>query len=232
MDSPRFQRHDDLSESLGKDYFLAAHVDFSTLTADLAALPGPCIVDLRLLGEDIDNARTLISHGFLKICLLAMFSVELSGRNPGGPAAPETAIPPETAASRDASWIARHANNLRLGCFALNPHISDEAWLAVHRGLVEKSLTSPEVLKFFLDDGFVSFRVHEDKAVIDFFSVLQGRRGTGSALMTRLFDFAQSRGISHIEVVTECENVPACLFYQKNNFRLTQTAGIFHYHKN
>jgi ribosomal protein S18 acetylase RimI-like enzyme len=215
-----------LSAALGQDYFLAADVDFSTLAADLAALPGPCIVDLRILGADIDHARTLVRQGFLKICLLAMFDIELLGPKP------EAAPAPEAAVSRDASWIARHADNLRLGCFALNPHISDAAWLAVHHGLVEKSLASPDVGKLFLEDGFVSFRVHEDKAVIDFFSVLAGRRGTGSALMARLFDFARSRGVRHIEVVTECENVPACLFYQKSGFRLTQTACIFHYHKN
>ena len=232
MDSPRFKRHDDLSESLGTDYYLSVRVDFATLGADLEALPAPCIVDVRLLGEDIDNTRTLTALGFSKICVLAMFGADLSGRERGEDARPGVAALPETVAVRDVSWIDRHANNLRLGCFALNPRISDWSWMAVHRGLVGKSLASPDVLKFFQDDGFVSFRMFEDKVVIDFFSVLDRRRGTGSTLMARLFDFARSRGRERIEVVTECENVPACLFYQKNNFRLAQTASIFHYHKN
>ncbi|MBF0482160.1 MAG: GNAT family N-acetyltransferase [Desulfovibrionaceae bacterium] len=232
MHSPKFKRHDDLSESLGKDYFLAAQVDFSTLASDLAALPGPCIVDLRLLGEDIDNSRTLLQLGFAKICVLAIFSAELPEAAPAEPAAPGPENSPETAVFRDAAWIERHAHNLRLGCFALNPNIPGESWLAVHRNMVEKSLASPRVLKFFQDDGFVSFRVHEDKAVIDFFSAVNRRQGTGSALMARLFAFARTQRVRSIEVVTECENIPACLFYQKNNFRLAQTAVIFHYHKN
>lgn len=225
MDHPRFQRHDDLSALLGQDYFLAVQVDIARLEADLAGLPAPCIVDLRLLGDDIDNARALLALGFSKISVLAMFSLELPEDAQGEAALPETAV------SRDPSWIGRHAVNLRLGCFALNPHITDAAWLAVHRGLVEKSLASPGVFKFFQDDGFVSFTIKDDTAFIDFFSVLERRRGTGSALMRRLSGFATARSVKKIQVVTECENTPACLFYQKNGFRLSQTASIFHYQK-
>jgi len=89
-------------------------------------------------------------------------------------------------------------------------------------------MASPDILVFREQGAFVSFKIREGTVVIDLVSALSSSRGRGSLLLERLKAWAAGQGHSRIEVTTESENIPACLFYQKNGYRLDRANVAFH----
>jgi GNAT superfamily N-acetyltransferase len=228
MDTPRFERLDELSVIFGRNYYRLAHLDYSSVVADLAALKGPSVVEARLWGYDAFNARVLMGLGFRKICLQSVLAVEFAAGL--APAPPLSCPQPATAVDLETTLLDRHARNFHYNSLEFDACIAETVWSAFNRMRLEKSLASPEVLKFLADDGLVSFKPEGDKVVIDLLSVLTQRKGTGTALMRRVFDWSSATGANRVEVSTECENIPGMLFYQKCGFRLTGTIAIFHRH--
>jgi GNAT superfamily N-acetyltransferase len=233
MDTPRFERLSDLSSIFGRHYYRLAHLDYSSVAADLAALAGPCVVEARLWGHDAFNARVLMGLGFRKICLQSILAAEpVPAPAPGcAPDTPQALRQPITAVDLETTLLNRHARNFHCNSLEFDSCIAEAVWSAFNRMRLEQSLASPAVLKFMAADGLVSFKPEDDKVVIDLMSVLSQRKGTGTALMRRVFDWSAANGARSVEVTTECENVPAMLFYQKCGFRLTGTVAIFHRHE-
>jgi len=89
-------------------------------------------------------------------------------------------------------------------------------------------MRSKDILKLYDRQSFVSFKRSERTLVVDVFSVLDHRRGVGSALMARLKAYAVRENVPSIQVTTECENLPACLFYQKHGFKVGAFVSRFH----
>ncbi|MBF0482156.1 MAG: GNAT family N-acetyltransferase [Desulfovibrionaceae bacterium] len=227
MDKPRFERQDDLSAILGRDCYRLVHLDYSRVAADLAALKGPSFVEARLWGNDAFNARVLMGLDFRKICLQ---SVLVAQSLPEGGRTPRLCPQPLTVLELETTLLARHARNFHCNSLEFDTGVSEAAWSAFNRTRLEQSLASPEALKFVRDDGLVSFKPEGGKVVIDLLSVLTHRKGTGTALMRRVFDWSLANGAGSVEVMTECENIPAWLFYQKCGFRLTGNIAVFHRH--
>jgi len=208
------------------------HLDYSNVAADLAALTGPSLVEARLWGNDAFNARVLMGLGFHKICLQSVLAVELAPE-----CVPERVVDalcscplPLIAVDLETTLLDRHARNFHCNSLEFDTRITETVWSAFNRMRLEQSLTSPDVLKFLADDGLVSFKPEDDKVVIDLLSVLTQRKGTGAALMRRVFDWSLANGVSRVEVTTECENILAMLFYQQCGFRLTGNIAVFHRH--
>jgi GNAT superfamily N-acetyltransferase len=214
------------SEAFGLDFYRVTRFCYPDLSRDLASLTVPFMADAKLPAQDIAGSKALQAVGFRKVCVQATFALELAGW-PSSPAAPEPSgrvdLPPEL--------IWAHAANFPFSRFGLDPQVTDAERIAHQRKWLANSMASPDILKFIEggdERAFVSFKVREEVAAIDLVSVLDPGRGLGSSLLGRLTAWAVSRGLARIEVTTESENIAACLFYQKNGFRLARAAVAFH----
>lgn len=248
MSAPCLVRQEFDSEVFGLPYYRMARFEPETLAAELEALnrehqemtglPGTSglsglsglssmsarfMVDAKLPAEQVDEAKALMGLGFRKVCVQAHFALESAVRNltpsagePFGavPAAPEV--------------LDLHAANLRRSRFGLDPSVPEALRFAHQRQWLANSMASDTVRKFFAGSGFVSFTAKGGVAAIDLFSVPERRKGQGSVLLDRLKTWCADQGIPRLVVTTECENTPACLFYEKNGFRLAGTTTVFH----
>lgn len=241
MTNSCFERLEDLSEIFGRNYYRLIRLNYENIRDDLTGLEVPNFVLAQLWGEDVYNSKVLACLGFQKTSLLALLVAELSENSPGQSPRPETGIDlgmdlpgrcpqPSSGLNQDGALLDRHAVNLRLNGLAFDPRIAEETIVAFNRWRLEQSLGESGMLHFVDGDGLVSFKPEADKVTIDLLSVLTPRKGVGTDLAHRVFGWAQARGSSRVEVSTECENLPAFLFYQKCGFRLTRTIGVFHRH--
>ena len=224
-----FELQEDLSGVFGRNYYRLSSLNYVSIRDDLAGLDGPNIVVAQLWGEDAYNAKILGCLGFQKISLLALLARDLTEGSSGRGA------PPTSGLDLDGAVLDRHALNLRLNGLAFDPRITEETVVAFNRRRLEQALRASDALHFVDEDGLLVFKPEDhpengSKVTLDLFSVLSQRKGLGTALAHQVFDWAWARGTRRIEVSTECENVPALLFYQKCGFRLTRTVAIFHRH--
>ncbi|WP_243358546.1 GNAT family N-acetyltransferase [Fundidesulfovibrio terrae] len=212
------------SDALGLDFYRATRIDPDILGRELAALPLPYMADAKAHAQDIDGAKLLMRLGFRKMCVQPTFSQDLTGA--AGAACGE----PMGAASMPEAELDAHAANFPFSRFGLDPDVAQAARVAHQRRWIANSMASGEILKFIEPGAFVSFKLKDKAAVIDLISVLPQARGRGSLLLGRLRSWAASKGLTRVEVTTESENVTACLFYQKNGFRLDRASVAFHLH--
>lgn len=213
------------SEAFGLDFYRVATPDREALARDLATLgaPGiPFMADAKLPAQDIEGSKQLQRLGFRKICVQPTFVLPLRGMR--GAAVGE----PQAVVDMPREELAAHAANFTYSRFGLDPDVTQserqvhqERWLA-------NSMASPDILVFREQGAFVSFKIREGAVVIDLVSALASSRGRGSLLLERLKTWAAGQGHSRIEVTTESENIPACLFYQKNGYRLDRACVVFH----
>jgi GNAT superfamily N-acetyltransferase len=124
--------------------------------------------------------------------------------------------------------LSAHATNFPYSRFGLDPDVTQSERQAHQERWLANSMASPDTLVFREQGAFVSFKVREGVVVIDLVSALPSSRGRGSLLLERLKAWAAGQGHSRIEVTTESENIPACLFYQKNGYRLDRANVAFH----
>ncbi|KAF0234626.1 MAG: GCN5-related [Desulfovibrionaceae bacterium] len=213
------------SEAFGLDYYRMVTPDHEALARDLAslgALGTPFMADAKLPAQDIEGSKRLQLMGFRKICVQPTFVLSLTGMR-------ATAVgEPQAVVDMPRDELSAHATNFPYSRFGLDPDVTEserrthqERWLA-------NSMTSPDILVFREQGAFVSFKVREGAVVIDLVSALPSSRGRGSLLLERLKAWAAGQGHSRIEVTTESENIPACLFYQKNGYRLDRATVAFH----
>jgi len=213
------------SAAFGLDFYRVTRNDFQALARQLARLRDggkPFMADAKLPAQDVEGAKALLRLGFAKVCTQVTFSRDLSGV-----AAVASGEPVGPAALPDAELDA-HATNFPFSRFGLDPQVSLEERVRHQRMWVVNTMRSGEVLKFMEPGGFVSFRRRGETVAIDLVSVLPQARGRGSLLLGRLTGWAAGQGVKNIEVTTEAENLTACLFYQKNGFRLAGAAIAFH----
>lgn len=225
MSGPCLVRQEFDSRVFGLEFFRLARFDPEALARELPGLPAPCMADAKLPAPDAAGAKALLRLGFAKACVQAVFAADLAGRPAGA------VHEPETVTVMDPGEIGRHAANFPLSRFGLDPAVPERARQAHQRRWIENSLADPAIAVFRLDGGFASVKTKGPEASIDLISVLEGRRGAGAVLLGRLQDWAASRGLTRLRVVTEAENLPACLFYQKCGLRLAETVSVFHLHR-
>lgn len=215
-------RQDFDSEAFGLDYYRVARFDYDALACEIASLQSPFMADAKLPAQDIAGSKQLQKMGFCKICVQPTFVADLSGTS--GTAAGE----PQGAMAFPLAELDAHAANFPFNRFGLDPQITDGERVEHQRRWISNSIASAEILKFLDQGAFVSFKLRESVVVIDLVSALPSARGRGSLLLGRLKAWAAFKGCSRIEVTTESENVPACLFYEKSGFRIAGAAVAFH----
>lgn len=98
---------------------------------------------------------------------------------------------------------------------SLNNIIADHVYVYESEGIIK---------------GFITISFREENAVIGLISVDQKYRGEniGSALLSFAENVAKINNISVLEVATQFDNILACNFYIKNNFRIKEQLKIFH----
>jgi len=215
-------RQDFDSQAFNVDYYRAVRFEPEPLGRELAALAGPYMADAKLEAQDIEGSKTLQRLGFRKICVQPTFALDLSGAR--GAAVGE----PQGVTELPEADLAAHAANFPYSRFGLDPWIGEDQRVRHQARWIANSLASPDILKFTEHGAFVSFKLRDHAAVIDLISVLPAARGRGSLLLGRLKAWAAARGLKRVEVTTESENIPACLFYQKNGYCLERASVALH----
>lgn len=213
------------SEAFGLDYYRATSPDYEALARDLASLGvlrAPFMADAKLPTQDIEGSKRLQRLGFRKICVQPTFVLPLAGTR--GAAVGE----PQAVVDMPQDELSAHAANFPYSRFGLDPDVTESERQAHQERWLGNSMTSPDVLVFREQGAFVSFKVREGAVVIDLVSALASSRGRGSLLLERLKAWAAGQEHTRIEVTTESENIPACLFYQKNGYRLDRASVAFH----
>ena len=210
------------SEAFGLDYYRVIHFDYDALARESLALTPPFMIDAKLPAQDIAGSKDLQNIGFRKICVQPTYVLELSG-NPG-----VAAGEPQGKVDMAQAELGAHAANFPFSRFGLDPRVTDAERITHQRKWLVNTMSADDILKFLEQGAFVSFKIREGAVVIDLVSALASARGKGSLLIGRLKAWAAHTGHSRIEVTTECENIPAGLFYQKNGFRLDRAVAAFH----
>lgn len=182
------------------------------------------MADAKLPAEQVDEAKALMGLGFRKVCVQAHFAMDIAAHPPRTPNVEK----PSGAVAAAPEVLDMHAANLRRSRFGLDPLLPEALRFAHQRQWLANIMASDTVLKFFAGNGFVSFTVRNATVAVDLFSVPEQRQGHGSILLDRLKGWCAHQGIPRLLVTTECENTPACLFYEKNGFRLAGTSTVFH----
>src|SRR5690606_14128178 len=90
-----------------------------------------------------------------------------------------------------------------------------------------------EVLVFLensVPSGFVTLGEKKDRADIGIIAVDQNHRGKGigKALMSSAEKWASDKGYNSIQVVTQGDNVPACLLYESCGYKVESVAFFYH----
>lgn len=210
------------SQAFGHDYYRVVRFEYPALQEELAALRPPFMVDAKRPAQDIEGAKALLRLGFTKACVQPTFVLDLAETRGAAVGEPFGKHPMDT------DELEAHAANFLFTRFGLDPSVTERERVHHQRLWIGNSMASTEILKFVEPGAFVSFRVKDGAAAIDLVSVLPEARGRGSLLLGRLRAWAASKGLGRIEVTTESENITACLFYQKNGYRLDRAAVAFH----
>jgi GNAT superfamily N-acetyltransferase len=230
-----------ISSVLGIDCYSLERWIPETLPGELAALPSPSLSEARLRAGQTEQAKQLVRLGFLRICCQANFLMELSGAGVGAPAknahglrnvaGPDGLDQPQAVLRLDRTLIERHARNLCISRFSLDPLLPDDYWLELHRRSVGHALESDLTLKFIYGDSFVCFSLLPDRIFVEQLSVLTPRKGIGSALLAKVALWGRAKGFPLLEVCTECDNEGAFLFYLRSGFGVAAFFNVFHFHQ-
>jgi GNAT superfamily N-acetyltransferase len=206
----------------GLPHYRLDFLDEASLDAAIAALPASCIASATIRGTDVEAARALDARGFRKVCVLGLFARRIP------PERPSVAAPPQPVRSADIPHLREHAANFRFCEYHFDGRITDAGWIEQNLGCILRMLSRPDIVCFRKQSGFACVRAAGEKAVVEILSVLRQRQGTGTALMAMVLAWAAAQGLRWVETATECENVPACLFYQKCGFRLGASLAAYH----
>lgn len=80
--------------------------------------------------------------------------------------------------------------------------------------------------------GMITLKIKDQAGSIDLLGVIRKYRKKGLAtyLLKKAVDYFKTRNINNILVTTEGENIPANIFYQRNNFILQNVELVYHKH--
>ncbi len=215
------------SEAFGCDFYRVTCCDYAALADELArlrALPGPVMADARVAAADREADLFFQGQGFRKVTVQLRFAGRIDPALAHGP------DPGDTAENRlTPREAARHVDNLRYDRFNLDAHAPKAGRDRFQAAWIANSLASPAIRKVYDGASFVSFKYDGPEAVVDIVSVLEHRRGVGTALLRRVAAAAARAGRERLVVTTEAENEPACRLYAKCGLAAEAHFSRFHY---
>ena len=79
-------------------------------------------------------------------------------------------------------------------------------------------------------DGMITLAVKDNIGIIGLIGVDESARGqgVGTKLINSVISHCLIKGIKRIDVVTQKQNVAACKFYEKNNFKINNIVNLYH----
>jgi dTDP-4-amino-4,6-dideoxy-D-galactose acyltransferase len=79
-------------------------------------------------------------------------------------------------------------------------------------------------------DGMITFSIKDNIGIIGLIGVDESARGqgVGTKLINSAINYCLTKGIKQINVATQKQNVAACRFYEKNNFKINNIVNLYH----
>lgn len=121
--------------------------------------------------------------------------------------------------------------------FKIDENFSDEDFKRLYHEWVRKSISgeiADEVYQFNVDGitvGFVTVSISNNTGVIGLIAVDKNFQGKniGGKLLARVNSYLSKRDIHTVNVSTQKQNIEACSFYVKNNFKIFNEQNIYHF---
>ena len=130
------------------------------------------------------------------------------------------------------SAIRAHARHFVYDRFALDVALPTEGHDRLYEKWIRNSLEGSAHRLAVCGSNFITFKAEPDRIRIDLVSVLDKGQGVASDLLRAVLQRAQERQCKHVEVVTECENLPAVRLYLKSDFVPVRFHSVFHLVRN
>lgn len=219
-------RQDFDSKAFGRDFYRVTTYDAPALAGELERLRSMdnVMADARIAASDREADLFFQLAGFRKVTVQVRYAAPVDSALAVGP------DPGDTAEDRlPAAAVARHVENLAYDRFNLDAFVEKAGRDRFQAAWISNSLASPAIRKVYEGESFISFKIDGAEAVVDVVSVLDHRRGLGSALLRRVFAAAARAGCARLVVTTEIENEPACRLYAKSGFSPEAYFSRFHY---
>ncbi len=124
--------------------------------------------------------------------------------------------------------------------FKKDPAIGTEKFRALYAEWMRKSVHRILTDEVFVCEsarneiiGVLTLACKEKKAEIGILAVAEAYRGkgTGRHLMQAAINFALEKNASHLQTVTQLDNIGACAFYQNCGFVREKLTIVYHYHQ-
>lgn len=122
--------------------------------------------------------------------------------------------------------------------YAQDPLISRDAGVGIYINWIKNSLYKDYANEAFLAfdgsfvGGLISVKIKKNQGFIDLLGIIKNyqNKKLGSHLLKKAINYIAKRGIDDIFVITNGENIPANIFYQKNHFIIQGLELVFHKH--
>ena len=118
--------------------------------------------------------------------------------------------------------------------FKLDSHFSKEDFENLYKRWVDNSLNEEfaDYVITAIDSspiGFVTAKINLDRIKIGLIATdkLYRGKGVGTLLMQEIQNEASKKSLK-VEVVTQAENLPACRFYEKSGFTISDEIFVYH----
>jgi len=120
--------------------------------------------------------------------------------------------------------------------FRTDKNFPDGSFEKLYKKWIENSLnkTFADVIYVYKQEklikGILLLKIINDIGIISLISVDQNlkRKGIGTKLINTAYYYFYKNNIYNIEVVTQKDNIAACNFYEKNNFKIKNIQNIYH----
>ena len=118
--------------------------------------------------------------------------------------------------------------------FKIDPHFSKEDFESLYKKWVDNSLNEEfaDYVITAIDSspiGFVTAKINRDRIKIGLIATdkLYRGKGIGTLLMQEIQNEASKKSLK-VEVVTQADNYPACRFYEKSGFTISDEIVVYH----
>lgn len=145
----------------------------------------------------------------------------------------------------DAIKIIRESNLIQLAKtiyktnrYAQDPLINKHTGVYIYINWIKNSLYKGYANEAFLAfdglvaGGLITVKIKNNQGFIDLLGIIKSyqNKKLGSHLLKKAIDYMVEKGINDIFVITNGENIPANIFYQKNHFIIYDMKLVYHKH--
>lgn len=177
--------------------------------------------------------ETLLSKDILLIDRKVIYRKELE-KEPTGK--PQDGIHSYIGRKADNTLVKLSLESGKYSRFRLDPHFSPGIFEHMYSVWIDKSVTkeiADDVLVYSRQGnilGMLTYSLSSGCATIGLIAVdIQYQHmHLGSVLITALENIVYKKGVRTIEVPTQSDNIPACHFYEKNNYEVKEIINIYH----